>query len=99
MLAMAPTPLPTRYVRCKVSLGIFETEFYVSIKESAAAYVDRSFVKVPHIPEMSDELDGHVLAYLVREDEHNGHALVELSGEAVVGGLRNWVPQSHLMPA
>jgi hypothetical protein len=92
---MAPVALPIRYLRCKVALGIFKTEFYVMINDSVAAYVDRSFVRVPHDPPPNDELEGSVLTYVVQEGENS--ALVELSGEAVVGGLRNWVPKSELV--
>ena len=67
------------------------------ISDTIAAYVDRSFVRVARAPENNDELDGEVLAYIVKEE--NEAALVEVSGEPVIGGLRNWVPKSALLAA
>ena len=88
---MTPKPL---YVRCKVSLGNFETEFYV-IVDGSSAFVSRDSVKVDRPPEGSRQVDGQVLAYLVAEESDK--ALVQLPGEPVVGGLRTWVPRSSLV--
>lgn len=87
------TPRPL-YVKCKVSLGNFETEFYVIVDESSA-FVSRESVKVDRPPEGSRQVDGQVLAYLVAEERDK--ALVQLPGEPVVGGLRTWVPRSALV--
>jgi hypothetical protein len=81
------------YVRCKVSLGNFESEFYV-ILDKSSAFVSRESVRVERTPETGREVDGQVLAYLIAEDIDK--ALVELPGEPVVGGLRAWVPRSAL---
>ena len=86
------------YVRCSVSLGLFESEFYVRLIESSA-YVDRSNVRVKAVPESGREVEGEVLAYLIQENENTNQALVELPGEPVVGGLRSWVPKSLLTAA
>jgi hypothetical protein len=87
-----------RYVRCKVMPGLFDSEFYVAV-ESSSAYVDRATVKVANDPAPGKEVTGEVLAYVVTEDTKQGRALVELSGQAVVGGLRTWVPINLLAGA
>jgi hypothetical protein len=86
--------LKTAYVRCKVLPGLFDTEFYVLLNGSSAAYVSRSNVKVLSVPHHGSQVDGQVFAYIInrRSDE----SLVELSGEPVVGGLRTWVPNALL---
>ena len=89
---------PTRYVRCMVSPGFFKTEFYVVVQESSA-FVNRLNVRVTQVPESGEEVEGEVLAYLIDEPQDRNEALVELSGEPVVGGLRNWVPKSALAAA
>jgi hypothetical protein len=83
----------TIYVTCIVSQGIFESEFYISVKDSSA-YVDRSNVQVEKSPNNGDQVKGRVIAYLV--EEKNNEALIELPGEPVVGGLRAWVPKTDL---
>ena len=83
------------YVRCKVSSGLFETEYYVSVHRSSL-YVDRAQVKVDRSPNPGDEVDGMVLAYVIHHDERIGEALVEFPGQPVVGGLRSWVPTGQL---
>jgi hypothetical protein len=83
----------TLYVRCKVSLGNFESEFYV-ILDNSSAFVNRDSVKVEKSPERNREVEGEVLAYLIAEERDK--ALIQLPGEPVVGGLRAWVPKSAL---
>ena len=83
-----------RYVRCKVSPGLFRTEFYVMIGDSSA-YVDRTKVRaLEHLPEQGTEVDGEVLVYIVHEDDARDQVLVELPGEPVVGGLRTRIPKA-----
>ncbi len=81
----------TIYVTCKVSRGLFESEFYVTVKDSSI-YVDRVNVQVNQPPPNGDEVQGKVLAYLI--EEKNDKALIELPGEPVVGGLRAWIPKN-----
>lgn len=81
------------YVRCKVSLGNFESEFYVMV-DNSSAFVSRENVRVEKVPEGNRQVDGQVLAYLI--DEEKDKALIQLPGEPVVGGLRAWVPRSAL---
>ncbi len=81
------------YVRCKVSQGFFGSELFVVVGDSSA-FVDRHSVKVASDPEKGKEIDGMVMAYLV--DEKEERALVELPGQAVVGGLRTWVPRAAI---
>jgi len=83
----------TIYVTCSVSQGIFESEFYITLKDSSA-YVDRVNVQVKENPHDGDEVQGRVIAYLIKEE--SDRALIELPGEPVVGGLRAWVPKADL---
>jgi hypothetical protein len=83
----------TLYVKCKVTLGNFETEFYVMVDKSSA-FVSRDNVRVDRPPEGDRQVDGQVLAYLIAEEKDK--ALVQLPGEPVVGGLRTWVNKSAL---
>ena len=81
------------YVSCIVAKGLFESEFYVTVKDSAI-YVDREKVKVDPPPHNEDKVKGQVVAYFI--EEKSGQVLVELPGEPVVGGLRAWVPEGDL---
>jgi hypothetical protein len=83
----------TLYVTCTVSKGLFDSEYYITVKESSV-YVDRINVQVTRFPSNGDEVEGKVIAYLV--EEKSDQALVELPGEPVIGGLRAWVPKSDL---
>jgi hypothetical protein len=85
-----------RYVRCRVFLGFFKTEFYVIVDESAA-FVSRESVKVDREPAPDNAVDGQVLVYVVQEEKDR--ALVQLPGEVAVGGLRTWVPTAALAAA
>lgn len=84
----------TIYVNCTVSQGLFESEFYITVRDSSA-YVDRVNVKVTQSPENGDEVEGKVIAYLV--EETGDQALIELPGEPAAGGLRAWVPKADLV--
>lgn len=85
------------YVRCKVLPGLFDTEYYVLVNGSSSAYVIKSSVKTHADPRHGTEIDGEVQAYLIQEDKNR--SLIELPGEAVVGGLRTWVPNDILAVA
>ncbi len=82
-----------KYVKCRVSPGFFETEFYV-IVDNSSAFVDRQAVRVQQTPSRDREVEGQVLAYVVEEQADK--ALVELPGQPVVGGLRTWVSKTNL---
>lgn len=84
------------YVRCRVSPGFFGNEVYVVVGDSSA-FVDQSNVKVDNKLEKGKQVEGRVLAYVVAEEA--GRALVELPGQAVVGGLRTWVPRNMFASA
>jgi hypothetical protein len=84
----------TKYVHCKVLPGLFDTELYVLINGSSSAYVTRNSVKIKVNPTHGQQVDGQVLVYIVTEEKDR--SLVEVSGEAVVGGLRTWVPNQML---
>lgn len=83
----------TLLVRCAVSAGIFESEFYITVRDSAV-YVDRDNVRVEQAPSGGGEVKGQVVAFLI--EEKSDQALIELPGEPVVGGLRAWVPKADL---
>jgi hypothetical protein len=85
------------YVRCKVLPGLFDTELYVLINGSSSAYVTRNSVRLSETPRHGAEIDGQVLVYIISREQ--GRSLVEVSGEAVVGGLRTWVPNEMLASA
>lgn len=85
------------FVRCKVLPGLFDTEFYVLVSRSSSAYVAQRNVKLGKSPELGQEVDGQVLAYLINQERTR--SLVELPGEPVVGGLRTWVPNEMVAAA
>jgi hypothetical protein len=84
------------YVVCTVSKGSFDSEYYVRVA-NASAYVSKRRVKVKSEPE-GQPVPGHVQVHIVSNDPQRKRALVELSGEPVVG-LRTWVDRSQLVPA
>ena len=84
------------YVRCRVSLGFFETEFYVVVNDSSA-FVSRENVRVPTLPSKGRDIEGQVLAYVVEEQADK--ALIELPGQPATGGLRTWVPKAGFAAA
>jgi hypothetical protein len=86
-----------RYVRCKIEPGLFQTEVYASVFGSSV-YVDKSSVRITRDPENGHAGEGEILAYVIQEDA-GGRALIELSGEPVVGGLRTWVPETAFAAA
>ena len=88
-----PIMSKTIFVTCTVSAGIFESEFYVTVRDSAV-YVDRDKVRVNPAPHNGDKVQGQVVAYFI--EEKSDQVLIELPGEPVVGGLRAWVPRDDL---
>jgi hypothetical protein len=82
------------YIRCKVHRGLFDTEYYVLVNGSSAYYINRNNVKVARPPTGDESVTGKVLGYLV--DKKAEKSLVQLTGEAVVGGLRTWVENTAL---
>jgi hypothetical protein len=83
----------TLYVSCIVSAGLFEGEFYITVRDSSV-YVDREKVHVDPAPHNGDKVKGEVVAYFI--DEKSDQVLIELPGEPVIGGLRAWVPKGDL---
>ena len=82
-------------VRCRVSRGVFRGEFLVVVADSSA-YVDGTNVTTDHEPTMGD-VEGLVSAYVIQRE--GDRALIELPGQAVVGGVRTWVPKEMLTQA
>lgn len=76
------------YIVCRVHRGVFDSEFYIIVGD-VSALVGVNSVQVKQPPEQGKEVQGCVQVYLVREE--SGRFLVELPGQAVIGGLRTWV--------
>ena len=86
------------HINCKVLLGLFENEYYVMVNGSSAYYVNKAnVVKLFGEPQVDNPVDGIVLGYLVETSE--GKTLVQLPGEAVVGGMRTWVENKEVSAA
>jgi hypothetical protein len=83
------------YIQCKVLPGLFDREVYVMV-DGSSAYVNRADVKVGTLS-AGQEVDGLVRAYVLQEKDDK--VLIELSGEPVVGGLRNWVSRAKFASA
>jgi hypothetical protein len=84
--------LKTAYLKCKVLPGLFDTEYYVLVNGSSAAYVNRANVNFKGLPKHRAPVEGRVFVYVI--DRKPEESLVEFTGEAVVGGLRTWVPNT-----
>jgi len=86
------------YATCQVWPGTFDSEVYV-ILGTVSAVVDKRNVRLVNQPYPTNgtHVAGSVLVYIV--DEQPDRALVELPGQAVVGGLRTWVPRDILAAA
>jgi hypothetical protein len=88
-------PNHMKYVSCQIWPGTFDSEVYVIVGE-VSALVDKRSVRTDH-PLNGAEVCGFVQVYLIEEEA--GKALIELPGQAVVGGLRTWVPKETLAAA
>ena len=84
------------YITCEVLPGMFSTEYYVLVHDSSY-YVHRDHVRVSREPQTGSSVVGQVFGYVI--DREPGRTLVQLPGEAVVGGLRTWVDNSALTAA
>jgi hypothetical protein len=89
------TAMSTIYIRCKVHRGLFDTEYYVLVNGSSAYYISRDNVKVSKPPQGEHSVNGKVRGYLIQKTKDM--SLVQLPGEAVVGGLRTWVTNSAII--
>jgi hypothetical protein len=89
--------MSSAYIRCNVFPGLFDTEYYVTVNGTSAYYVARQNVKVATEPKPDSSVKGRVLGYVVQKRKDK--TLVQLSGEAVLGGLRTWVDTSEVSPA
>jgi len=85
------------YANCQVWPGAFDSEAYVIVGD-VSAVVDRRNVRLNQpYPANGAHVVGSVLVYVVAEKQDR--VLVELPGQAVVGGLRTWVPWNMLIAA
>jgi hypothetical protein len=91
------------YASCKIWPGMFDSELLVVVGD-VSAVVDKSNVRLdkPYptnepYPKNGTYVAGSVLVYVVEEEQNR--LLVELPGQAVVGGLRTWVPRDILAAA
>ena len=80
-----------------VAPGFAETEYYVMVQDGPAAFVNRDLVSVAAPPTADTPVEGRVKVYVLDQGDHD--ALIELPGEAVVGGLRARVSLALLQPA
>ena len=85
------------YILCQVLPGLFDSEYYVLVNGSAAYYVSRSNVRVAEQPAPGKPVAGQVLGYVIEKQQ--GRTLVQLPGEAVVGGPRTWVESAAVSAA
>lgn len=83
------------YIRCEVFPGLFESEYYVLVNGSSAYYVNRDNVKVENQPKADKPVVGEVRGYVISTE--GDKTLVQLPGEAVVGGVRTWVDNSAVV--
>jgi len=84
-------------IACRVLPGLFPNEYYVMVNGSSAYYVSREDVTVRSIPDQDRPVDGFVYGYIV--EAADGWTLVQLPGEAVLGGIRTWVEDSAVQAA
>ena len=82
---------------CKVLPGLFADEYYVMVNGSSAYYVSRENVKVTGTPAPGQPADGIVNGYIV--ETAGAKTLVQVPGEAVVGGMRTWVESEAVTAA
>lgn len=85
------------FIRCRVLPGIFSTEYYVLVNGSSAYYVGTHNVKVVGGVSPDQSVEGLVRGYVVQEA--GDRVLVQLPGEAVVGGVRTWVEREAVSAA
>jgi hypothetical protein len=83
-------------VRCRVARGFFASERLVMLGK-ASVFASRSQVELATDPPEGEAADGQVVGFLIHRT--GDRALVELPGDAVVGGLRSWVPASDVARA
>jgi hypothetical protein len=86
----------TQYVKCGLASGFFDEEVYVLVG-SSSAIVSRNAVRIIDEPKLNVQGQGEVCVYVVEQTPDR--LLVELPGQAVVGGLRTWVPLTDLSAA
>jgi hypothetical protein len=85
------------YLHCQVLPGIFSTEYYVLVNGSSAYYISTKNVNLRGTLNPDKPIDGLVRAYVVQEQ--GDKVLVQLPGEAVVGGVRTWVERRAIQAA
>jgi len=86
----------TQYVQCKLARGFFDEELYVLLG-SSSAIVSRNNVRIIAEPKPNVQGKGEVCVYVV--ERMPDKLLVELPGQAVVGGLRTWIPTADISAA
>ena len=86
-----------RKLQVNVARGLADTEYYVMVPGGPAVYVTRTLVSVKEPPAGDREVKGQVEVFVIEEGPND--VLIELPGEAVVGGLRARVDKSLLLTA
>ena len=84
--------MDTAQLDVTVAPGLVDSEYYVMVNDGPSAYVDRRQVAVSNPPAPGSEVRGKVTVYVL--DRSANDVLVEIPGEAVIGGLRARVPNA-----
>ena len=82
----------TTYVDCVIHPGFFENEYYVVLGDSSAI-VSRDDVQVAQEPLGKHDGNGKLCVYII--ERKADRVLVEMPGQAVVGGLRTWISHNQ----
>ena len=91
------TTMSSVYITCQVLPGLFDNEYYVMVNGSSAYYINRKNVKVEQEPTPESAVNGQVFGYFV--EAGTDKILVQLTGEAALGGLRTWVESEAVVAA
>ncbi|MFH0831465.1 MAG: hypothetical protein V1886_01190 [archaeon] len=79
-----PTQLEAKmYIKCKVSKGIFSSEYHIAVAnikgEYTAGFADKQSVKIKKEPQEGETLEGFAKVYLI--EEHKDKYLIQLPTE------------------
>jgi hypothetical protein len=85
------------YITCKVLPGIFDDECYVMVNGSAAYYINAKLIRLEGKLDPNKAVTAQVKGYLIEKD--GAKSLVQLPGEAAVGGVRAWVESEAVVAA
>lgn len=84
-------------IRCRVLPGLFANEYYVLVNGSSAYYINKKHVTVKSEPTADKPVPGRVVVYVVQKTGKK--ILVQLPGEAALGGQRTWIDKTDIAAA